>query len=754
MKALRTPALVALGALGFAACDDAKDTVSPRAVSTPNAPASLTQIAHTQTRNDLTATVTGPDSIQKGGKATYTIDLAGSAIDTTVAVNSAPIDIVFVMDASGSVTASGWTQERNAVASMINTTLPANARVGVVVFSDAATTKYTFQNNQTRSAIVSAVNALVYVQGSTATLSGMQNAYTIFNTQSDSLHQHIVVLITDGTPNPTTTQNPCGTSTAAQTLRTNLTRLHVRTTIFGVGPEINAGTLSCLYDNDPSRFIAVAGFSSLDQVLGSTILTSGGLENVRYTATIPASFHVDSVVPTQGTAGMIGNTLNWSVGEVTTATRSLKLVLTGPAACGPTATLTNQKVTFTATTGDSLLLADQSTQISGCDTTAPTIAPTITGTAGANGWYTSDVTVHFAVADAESGVSTSAGCDDVSVTTDTDGTTFVCSATNGVGLTSADTVTIKRDATTPTLASTVTGTMGAAGWYTSDVGVTWAATFGPSGANGAGVCGASAVVTDTNEQVVICTVASAAGLSATKSVSVKRDASHPAIVPSVTGTLGNNGWYTSNVSVSFTTSYGVSGAGASTGCTASTVSADTNGQTFTCTASTAAGSSSTQSVTVKRDATKPVLTFGGAAGTFTVDQSVGVTCSATDATSGIASTNCASVTGPAYNFNIGANAVTGTATDNAGNVATASGSFTVSLTTASFTNLINRMVHGDGLKTLLNRMKNITDKVNKQNPSLDSQIKNFLKELDRAQQDGDVSAADAAVLSRLVQLFS
>jgi ribosomal protein S20 len=50
-------------------------------------------------------------------------------------------------------------------------------------------------------------------------------------------------------------------------------------------------------------------------------------------------------------------------------------------------------------------------------------------------------------------------------------------------------------------------------------------------------------------------------------------------------------------------------------------------------------------------------------------------------------------------------------------------------------------------------MKNIVDKVNKQNPSLDSQIKNFLKELDRAKADGDVSAADAATLARLVQLF-
>src|SRR6185503_7124478 len=37
------------------------------------------------------------------------------------------------------------------------------------------------------------------------------------------------------------------------------------------------------------------------------------------------------------------------------------------------------------------------------DTTAPVITPTVTGTSGSNGWYTSNVSVSWAVSDPESG---------------------------------------------------------------------------------------------------------------------------------------------------------------------------------------------------------------------------------------------------------------------------------------------------------------------------------------------------------------
>ena len=49
----------------------------------------------------------------------------------------------------------------------------------------------------------------------------------------------------------------------------------------------------------------------------------------------------------------------------------------------------------------------------------------------------------------------------------------------------------------------------------------------------------------------------------------------------ITGTLGTNGWYTSNVTVNWI----VTGAANSSGCDAKTLTTDTTGTTLTCTAS-------------------------------------------------------------------------------------------------------------------------------------------------------------------------
>ena len=85
--------------------------------------------------------------------------------------------------------------------------------------------------------------------------------------------------------------------------------------------------------------------------------------------------------------------------------------------------------------------------------TPPTLTPRITGTLGNNGWYTSDVTLGWALVDNGSTITISSGCGTVSFTTDVS-KNVICSATNGGGITN-QTVTIKRDATKPSLSVTV-----------------------------------------------------------------------------------------------------------------------------------------------------------------------------------------------------------------------------------------------------------------------------------------------------------
>ena len=89
---------------------------------------------------------------------------------------------------------------------------------------------------------------------------------------------------------------------------------------------------------------------------------------------------------------------------------------------------------------------------------------------------------------------------------------------------------------------------------------------------------------------------------------------------------------------------------------------------FTCSATNAAGLSASDAVSVKRDATAPAVSFTGNAGSYTVDQMVSITCSASDAMSQLASSSCPSVSKAAYEFPLGTNTLSASATDNAGNV--------------------------------------------------------------------------------------
>ena len=123
--------------------------------------------------------------------------------------------------------------------------------------------------------------------------------------------------------------------------------------------------------------------------------------------------------------------------------------------------------------------------------------------------------------------------------------------------------------------------------------------------------------------------------------------------------------------------------------------------TYSCTTTNGAGLTASASVSVKRDATNPLIGYTGNAGSYTVDQTVAITCSASDALSGIATNSCANVNGAAYTFAVGANPFSASATDRAGNSAGATTSFTVAVTSGSLCELTKRFVSQNGIANSL-----------------------------------------------------
>jgi len=150
------------------------------------------------------------------------------------------------------------------------------------------------------------------------------------------------------------------------------------------------------------------------------------------------------------------------------------------------------------------------------------------------------------------------------------------------------------------------------------------------------------------------------------------DNTAPSITVAVTGTLGNNGWYRSDVTVVWTVTDPETQISSSTGCSSTTVDTETSGTTLTCSATNAAGLSASSSVTVKIDKTQPHIYYSRTAANANGwnNTPVRVLFNATDAMSGIngAALIEQNLTGEGQNQSASA-----TFTDLAGNSASAGG---------------------------------------------------------------------------------
>ncbi len=423
-----------------------------------------------------------------------------------------------------------------------------------------------------------------------------------------------------------------------------------------------------LLNNAATRAIIVGQIPGIPQgvIAGQVIAPLGGLGNVVVHIIDATGAQTDAL--TDATGFYHVDNVPVGAAQISIDTPSGYV----PDAETKTTTVTNQEVS----TVDFRLTTQPA------DTTAPVITPTVTGTLGNNGWYTGDVTVSWEVTDDESPITVTDGCQAATVTTDTTGRTFTCSATSSGG-TATESVTIKRDATAPVVgvtgvadgASYPLGSVPTAGCATTDAlsGVQAQAALSVTG-------GTNGVGTFTARCTGATDKAGNAGATASVTYQVYTvDNTPPVIAPIVNGTLGNNDWYIGNVSVGWTVTDGESAITAQNGCDTATVATDTAGVTFTCSA-TSGGGTASKAVTVKRDATPPTVGVTGIAdgASYPLGAVPTAGCATTDALSGVQAQATLSVTGgDASGLGTFTASCTG-ALDNAGNAgATASATYTV-----------------------------------------------------------------------------
>jgi hypothetical protein len=116
----------------------------------------------------------------------------------------------------------------------------------------------------------------------------------------------------------------------------------------------------------------------------------------------------------------------------------------------------------------------------GATASAPVITPVIFGTLGTNGWYTTAITVNWTFDTQNGPIESSVGCDAKTISADTPGITYTCSATRD-GFTTSVTKTFKVDKTAPAVTAAAARAPDANGWYNHALAVTFSGTDGTSG---------------------------------------------------------------------------------------------------------------------------------------------------------------------------------------------------------------------------------------------------------------------------------
>ncbi|HVM17636.1 MAG TPA: hypothetical protein VM290_08660 [Gaiellaceae bacterium] len=250
------------------------------------------------------------------------------------------------------------------------------------------------------------------------------------------------------------------------------------------------------------------------------------------------------------------------------------------------------------------------------------------------------------------------------------------------------------DVTAPTVTGQPDRAPDANGWYNANVTITWSA-VDPQPSAGPPTVPAPTVAATEGKNVPYTSGPSCDPNNncATGTVTLSIDKTPPTVLATVTAP-NQHGWYAHDVLVGFQCADSLSGIAT---CPApQTLTTEGASLSASGTATDRAGNQATATATgIKIDKTPPTIAFSGPT-TYAIDATVTITCTATDALSGIDTAVCPQVIAPAYLFSPGGHVVTAVATDKAGNVRTATHTFTITAPPGSIATLACQFAGNSG----------------------------------------------------------
>jgi len=515
----------------------------------------------------LTATLAAsPDTLGCADTTAVTLTVNGH----NVTQSGPQVDLVFVMDESGSITAGDFNTDKQAIVQMASglTFGPTRFGVGLVEFSGDARQVIPLSYNQ--ATFVNAVNAVYRRGGATNTYSGLVAAQQMLTSHGRSGATKIIVTITDGdwNVNVAQTQGELDSLKAAGDLLFGV----------GVGQNISVANINLLASK-PEYAFPVADYTTLGTTLAhiAADLISPAAKNLSFSAQTTPDFVVTGATASGGTASHTANAVSWTLDQLATETVTVTYQLQHVGTTGDTVPIHQSAVlNWTDAAGSANFNAAQVT-VTGCDTSPPTTKATVAPTANGAGWNKGPVTVTLTASDPD-------GAADVASTTSTlDGsaaqiytTAFTVSGDGPHHITYSSVdkagnkenpvqaLDLKIDAIAPTISGSRAPTANSNGWNNADVTATFACA--DTGGSGIAACTGPVVVsTEGANQHVNGAATDVAGNAATATVgNISIDKTKPSTTATPDRAANGSGWYNAPVVVTLNGTDSISGVAGTT----------------------------------------------------------------------------------------------------------------------------------------------------------------------------------------------
>ncbi|CAL1530589.1 unnamed protein product, partial [Lymnaea stagnalis] len=198
---------------------------------------------------------------------------SSTAVVSTIAPNSTDVspitlcnasaDIVFVLDASGSIGDDQYRMVLSFVKNFINSSTSGSSsdlRFGLVIFSDDVQTIFDLESYNDIQELNEVIDDAPYPGGFTYTDKGLNMARQIFLQHGRVNYPHVIILMTDGY---STSRNE--TLLEAKGLRVN----NITTISIGFGDIIDESELNDI--SEPTDVFMVNDYNKLDYILGQLL---------------------------------------------------------------------------------------------------------------------------------------------------------------------------------------------------------------------------------------------------------------------------------------------------------------------------------------------------------------------------------------------------------------------------------------------------------------------------------------------------